>query len=339
MNSRNLFLADIARRFAHTVTHQPQIEATSNLFFELIMALRKSQRRRNQGAPDLVYKIRHARGEMQLVLVVENLEVIDQHEDLAELRRIAGENFISARFQFQSEESGDALNYGVIAIALLLRGPQSDDETEEEADVRVRTARSQLTRAHVQPDLRRPATFAINWKGSVVQTPSDRTLILEMIDDVYNMHQLMPAAITTSLEELVAENHMTVNQTVGGGKKRKNRRGDDEAVLISSSADLSVVDPYQCIGYSVHFVGVPSFDENFLTFMKHKYGSRWLNAVVIFPHERVGRSMPPALVLTLACSNAVAKEAQQFSIVGAKRLCMKVYADPAVPTNGEDNDQ
>lgn len=338
MNSRNLFLADIAKRFAHSVSHQPQIEATSNLFFELIMALSKSQRRRNQGAPDLVYKIRHARGEMQLVLIVENLEVIDQHEDLAELRRIAGENFISARFQFQSEESGDALNYGVIAIALLLRGPQSDDETEEEADARVRAARSQLARAHVQPDLRRAATFAINWEGSAVRAPSDRTLILEMIDDVYNMHQLMPAAITTSLEELVAENHIAVNQTVGGNKKRKNRRADDEAGLVSSTEN-SAIDAGRCIGYSVHFVGVPSFDDNFLTFMKHKYGSRWLNAVVIFPHERVGRSMPPALVLTLACSNAVAKEAQQFSIVGAKRLCMKVYADPAAVPNGDEDIQ
>lgn len=293
---------------------EPQIGPTASMLYELLLAVHTAQvgYGSERGRVRMKHRIEHASGSQRLAVEISNVNVFGTRE-LDAMRRFARDNFCSAQFQFRSPKTGERLTYGRVLLRVFARGALRD-ESGEAAAARLAAQRAALL-PYAAPDTRRPQTMPIDWRESIVAR-ADQPLVLELIDDVYNMHALMPASMSVSLEPIERTDH----QSTG---KRKQLAADAE------STDRSVA-PQDCVGYALHFGNVPSFSDAFLVHLAHKFGARWLGAVVLFPSQRrfkrAGTITTPAELIVSLRAEAAGPHTKSFALRGAKRACRKVEA-------------
>jgi hypothetical protein len=290
------------------------LRLTTAMMFEILLTIHISQRRRNETADRLRENVRHVEGEKHFTLLIYDVETFDQ-EDNDALRRICGSHLIDLQFQFTSLATGDRLPKGLLIASLLLRTSEGELSTEH----------ALLRAPYIPPAERRRQTVPIGFTNSVV-SKNDQKLVLELVDDIYNMHQLMSLNMKVALEPIVRDNYAAVVAS----QKRKRDPSSDVVIIEESSAELSDTRP---LGYTVHFAGVPSFSDTFLEHLKHKYASRWLYFVVLFPHERMGRAgpalMPAELLVSISSEGMLPCDSLPYAMRGSKRLCQKVYSNPS----------
>lgn len=130
----------------------------------------------------------------------------------------------------------------------------------------------------------------------------------------------MPTNMTVSLEPIERTDHQTT------AKRKKRSDANDETTADSESA----AEKLPCVGYALHFANVPSFSDNFLAHLEHKFASRWLGATVFFPHQRRFKrsgvqKIAPQLIVSLRAQGAGA-QTKAFQLRGAKRACKKIEA-------------
>lgn len=286
-------LQTVADRLGGSV---PDATLVCNILSLILLA----QRKRNAGAPTLKHVLRHANGENRIVLQVLHLYALEA-TDITALRALSP-RVLSLRFQFTSPTNGDLLGHGLLVIDLLHSAVQ----------------RLPPMPTYSEPTARRQLTTPIDWTNSSVHQ-DDRALVMRVVDDVYNMHTVMPMGITVSMETLD-----DVDYTRSVTNKRKH---DDDPVHDDSDTTTQQAAP--TVGYCIHFMGVPSFDDTYLAHMAQKYATLWLGAAVLFPHTRKhGELLVPAqLVVSLRCQHALVQASQPRAVCGAKRLCKKIYTD------------
>lgn len=270
----------------------PNAMLVCNILVSVLMA----QRWRNVKAPSLQHRLRYAPGEDRIVLSVEHVAAMDRAN--IEAIKALSPRVLGMRFQFTSPEHDDALTSGLVIFDLLHTGAQ----------------RKPVVPAYMAPARRRTRTTPVDWKDSVV-LECDREFVLRVVDDVYNMHQLMPAKMNMSVEAIEDADYARCVPA-----KRKH---EDDTPLDDESENTSTRTHPALVGYCIHFVGVPSFDETFLDHMARKYATRWLGATVIFPRARW--TTPPQLVVSISCENALLQSSAPRAVCGAKRLCKKIY--------------
>jgi hypothetical protein len=259
-----------------------------------------AQRKRNTHAPTLKHVLRHANGENRIVLQVLNLYALEA-TDISALRALS-HRVLSLRFQFTSQANGDLLGHGLLVVDLLHSA----------------VPRVPPMPVYTEPAARRALTTPIDWTNSSVHA-DDRAMVLRVVGDVYNMHHVMPMGITVSMETLD-----DIDYTRSVVSKRK--RDDDEPQQDESDTTTQAA---PTVGYCLHFMGVPSFDDSYLAHMAQKYATLWLGATVLFPHTRKhGELLVPAqLVVSLRCQHALVQASQPRAVCGAKRLCKKIYTE------------
>lgn len=294
---------------------QQTLELTASMLFELLLTIHLAQRRRNATSDALREQVRHVQGEQSFVFHVSHVEALDQ-DDIDALHRIGGAQLIDLQFQFTSLTTGDTLQHGLLLISLLVRtGDTASDATAE---------RDRLRIPYTPPPVRRPQTVPIDWRNSIV-SQSDQKLVLELLDDVYNMYALMKLGIKVALEPITRANYATPSAARKRGQAAVN--GDESASNADTDPDV------RPLGYTLHFSGVPSFSDAFTAHLRHKYASRWLSCVVIFPCVRVARNkqilMAPELAISISREGQLPCDSLPFALCGAKRLCQKVYSNPS----------
>ncbi len=295
------------------------LESTASMLFELLLTIHCAQRRRNACSALLREQIRHVQGEKSLTMHVLHLESLEQ-DDIDALYRIGGAHIVDLQFQFEAIATGDPLPHGLLLIGLLVRhGPDAAGSASD-----AMAERDRLRQPYAPPTTRRRQTVPIDWRNSVVST-NDRALVLELLDDVYNMYELMKLGIKVALEPIARANYSTPS----AARKRTLAAATAEESISATIDD----DEARPLGYTLHFSGVPSFSDAFTAHLRHKYASRWLTCVIIFPCVRSARSgkqvlMAPELAISISREGLLPCDSLPFAVRGAKRLCQKVYSNP-----------
>lgn len=295
-------LLSIAQRLGeHQVGKSAEglVAPTATLICNILSTILVANRRRDPRAPSLKHMLRHAIGEDRVTLHVYNARALES-TDITALRALST-RVLGIRFQFTSPQNDDPLGHSHIIFDVL-----------HSAAERVPTMP-----VYTEPVRRRHRTMEINWTNSVVAQP-DRAVVLAVIDDVYNMHQLMPVGMSVSIEGLEDTDHT-------GSASKKRKAGSEPADDGETSTEHSKA---ALIGYCLHFVNIPSFNDNFLTHMAQKHATRWLGATVLFPRTRKSGALiiPAQLMVSVGCEHALVQASKPRATLGAKRLCKKIYA-------------
>lgn len=301
-------LAAIAERVGEAVEHVEEVDDVKTaaqapnavLLCNILSTICRAQPRLKK----LEHMIRYTRDDGKIVFHVMKVCVLDATAINA-LRNLSP-RILGMRFQFTSLQSGAPLDNGTLIFDILHTSVQ----------------RIAAAPVYVEPTQRRSRAVEIDWSDNIVLV-NDRKAVLAVIDDVYNMHQLMPGKITVSIETIDDADYTRTNgvaaQTAPALSKRKRNADDAISETVSQSA-------VPLLGYCLHFVGVPSFDDNFLVHMAQKYATRWLGGTIIFP-RRMNKSnilVPCQLLVSLGCEHALVQASQPRAICGAKRLCKKM---------------
>jgi hypothetical protein len=179
----------------------------------------------------------------------------------------------------------------------------------------------------------------IDWSNSVVLV-NDRQLVLNLLDDVHNYELLMPVDVCEWLEPIHSTHCQQQSSDTdgkygrkdlnGNGKRtahtngRRAARGNDDDDGDESSNFIEDHHQHQqLLGYCITFTNMPSFNLSFLNHLKQKYATRWLSALVLFPHK----TAPCRLAITLRCENAFLQSALTSTIAASKRLRNLVQQD------------
>lgn len=201
------------------------------------------------------------------------------------------------------------------------------------------------------PTVRRPRTVEIDWTNSCV-LETDRTIIVNIIDDVNNIHAMMPLDLTYSLDPIHSET-IDIETTQAAATPLKRKRfvdeNDDDASVESSageSFDEQVIGTRQKItGYCLVFTGVPSFSASFLDFLIKKYESHSVTAVVIFPFQRkitntsihtTETYVKPRLSVSLRCSGTLVQDFDRSARSVSKRMRAEILNSVVNNTGSSD---
>lgn len=179
-------LADRLRETMRGTPQEAQIGPTSDMLYELLLIVHKAQVAYGRARANvrMKHRIRHAASDNTFALEITNIDVLGAAE-IDALARFAGDCYSATRFQFRSPETDELLTYGVISLHLFPRGALDGESESEHAE---RVAARRASRVHyAAPDHRRKQTMQVDWQASVVLA-ADRAIVLELIDDVYNMH-------------------------------------------------------------------------------------------------------------------------------------------------------
>jgi len=323
-NSAKKALCDRLVETMANTAQEPDIRATADMLHELLLIVHRAQVEygRPRASVRMKHRVLHAPNTDTLSLEISNIDVLGTPE-LDALRRFAGQCYGSTRFEFRSPTTDELLSCGRIVMRLGTRSTPRANENHTQFVERCAPSSAAIVAHYAPPDTRRAQTMQIDWSASVV-ADVDRALVLELIDDIYNMHQLMPTNMTVSLEPIERTDHQTTART-----KRKTRAADnDDGEATSAESDSALRAP--CVGYALHFVNVPSFSDNFLAHLTHKFASRWLGATVLFPHQRRFKrsgvlQIAPQIIVSLRAEGASA-QTKAFQLRGAKRACKKIEA-------------
>lgn len=259
------------------------------------------------GKRKLSHLIRYTREDGKIVMQLHKVRVLDA-QVLDALRNLSP-RILGMRYEFTSLEDGEPIWHGMLIFDVLHTAVE----------------RIPPLAAYVEPVQRRSRALDIDWSDNVVLV-NDRKSVLAVIDDVYNMHQVMPGKITVSIETIDDTDYTKKSSGVPPPPtlaKRKRSVADTPEDALSETVSASAA-PH--LGYCLHFVGVPSFDDNFLVHMARKYATRWLGATVIFPRRIADKNilMPCQLLVSLGCEHALVQASKPRAICGAKRLCKKM---------------
>ncbi len=287
----------IEERLAPSIDDESLVARTATLIYELILLVIGQGRAQGR----IKHHIEHVRGAQTLMLDIKGLNTLDW-PTVEAMQRAAAGSLLDLSFCFASPETLEPLTSGRISLALHI-GTDT---------------RALPLAVYLEPErsARRAQTQLIDWRASCVSETADQTLLLELVGDVFHMHTTMPAQMQVSLEPVHAVDYSA---------KRAGKRTRDDAT--SSGEDRQV------LGYALHFAGVPSFSHCFLEHLAQKYRSRWIGAMVIFPHQR--RAMrddartethlvAPELIISLAKAAKDQPLATRFATRGARQLCKKI---------------
>lgn len=249
-------------------------------------------------APRLRHQIKRSPDDGRVMLIVNNVPSLTA-DQLKTLRQVSTRIHV-VRFLFRSLETAAQLGYGCLVFVI---------DTEPLDNV------AELRTFFLPPDQRQTPTTTIDWTASAV-APADRALVLQVIDDVYNMAEFMPTDMRVALEPIENIDY----------KANLKKRG----ALASETDDESTGGPPhgRTVGYSLHFTGVPSFDDAFLAYMQHKYEARWAGFQLIFPHSRTRAGQQQTalqqLVVHISAENALLVSVREHSNKGARLLARKL---------------
>lgn len=247
-------------------------------------------------APHLRHQIKRSPDDGRVLLIVNHVPSLSC-EQLNTLRQVSSRIHL-VRFLFRSLETAAQLGYGCIVFVIGAE-PLIADE---------------LRSFFAAPQQRQVPTVPVDWSDSVV-APADRTLVMQVLEDVYNMTEFMPVDMRVALEAIENVNHKA---------SLKKRNGP----LASETDDDSARPHGRAIGYALHFTGVPSFDDAFFAYMAHKYQARWAGFQLIFPHvrTRAGRqdTVLQQLVVHLSAETALLTGVREQSDKGARLLARKL---------------
>lgn len=260
--------------------------------------------------PDIKYQIIGARTDRVIVLVVNYIRLIDLASCESIIR--AEGRIKDIRFQFVSLVDSKPLSYGCVTFDIACR---------DDVPVGVYT--------EVPKNLRRQRTIDIDWEQTVVEQ-HDRSLVLELIDDVCNFELRMPVNIGQWLEGVYSDdcNKSIVEESNGNGKRARHHDNDDSNENNDNDDDHSGVSR-RLIGYCISFTNLPSFNYALLSHLKQKYSHRWASALLVFPstssvavskqHQRTQRPFPQRLAVTLRCGTTLAQTANN-GLYTSKRI-------------------
>jgi hypothetical protein len=276
----------------------------SILVCNVLNLLLKRQRQRRSNAPGFKHRVSWSANQPLIRLEVFPLLTVDT-DDIDALRSLSS-RVRSLRFVF--ERSGQPLAYGQITLELV--------------DARLAHAPPPLP-LYAPPGLHNRRIFDVDWSESVVLKP-DRALVLRVIDSVHNMHETMPADIRVSIEPIEAANY----EQRARSKKRKQSAAAD--AVVDESSDATSVAHGQLVGYCLHFVNVPSFNDSFLDHLAAAYDGRFIGAAVLFPQKR-GKDvlLEQQLSVSVSADHTLVQQAKPHALRGAKRLCRKVFREDA----------
>jgi len=321
----------LAARLAETMrgtAHEADVSGTANMLYELLLIVHSAQVAygRQRARVNIKHRILHAAESETLTLEINHVDVLGTSE-LEALRRFAGANYGSTRFEFRSPATDELLSHGRVVLRLGVVSERRASESDGAFDERQRAKRDALAAHYAAPDARRAQTMQIDWRTSVV-AEADRPLVLELIGDIYNMHQIMPTNITLSLEPIERTDYQSATRAKRKARPHSSAHDggdddDDETQTTSAETDAAA-----CVGYALHFANVPSFTDSVLAHLQHKFASRWLGATVLFPHKRHFKksgthSVPPQLIVSLRAQHA-GVQAKAYQVRGAKRACKKI---------------
>lgn len=289
-----------------STAHLSESEHTyTRIVCNLLTLLWKVQRERlPHRKPCLKYQLLGARTERRITLVANYLAIMAQQDCDTLLR--SEPRVLDLRFQFTSLLEDKHLTYGCLTIDISCTTP---------IDTPI---------AYCPPSQRRTRTKPVDWTRSIVLA-GDRTMLLDLIDDVYNIDARMPTTIEQWLEPILGDgvplHHHTQN---GNGKRARGagKRADSDDESDDDASTTETIGPL--LGYCVSFTHVPSFNLSFLRHLEQKYSGRWLSAMVLFPHEskKPGRVREPQrLVISLRAETTLVQQAKADAMCsGAKRL-------------------
>lgn len=247
-------------------------------------------------ASQLRHQIKRSPDDGRVLLIVNNVPSLTS-DQLKTLRQVSTRIHV-VRFLFRSPETAAQLGYGCLVFVIC---------TEPLADAK------ELRLLFAPPEERQTPTAPPDWSSSVVAA-ADRSLVLQVIEDVYNMSEFMPTDMRVALEAIENVDY----------KSSLKKRG----ALASETDDESVgggVPRGRTIGYALHFTGVPSFDDAFLAHMAHKYEARWAGFQIIFPRSRNTRIALQQLIVHLSAETALLAGVHEHSGKGARLLARKMH--------------
>jgi len=272
----------------------------AKLVVNCLYALLRAQRERNKRAPTLKQRITE-HGQM-VTLVVYRLSALRDSE-VAQLYQLSP-RVLGVTMQFRDLHNHKQLGYGCVVVQLL------------RADATTVPARA----PYVPPAVRRKRTIAFDYDGSDVRV-GDRPLVERVVDQVYNVCELMPLGLTFSLEPITPSNY---EDLVG--------EESETAVSLQKKAGKRMHAEPTVLGYCLHFVGVRSFGAEFFEYLAEQHGVRYLGALVLFPHQVLtrGNGAPTVarqrLNVMLASELHMPQEVRPHALSGARRLRRKLHA-------------
>lgn len=260
--------------------------------------------------PSIKYQIIGNRHDRIITLVINYVKILE----LADCRAIMrGETrLIDMRFQFTSLLDSKALKYGCVSIDISCTTPVGASVPYVALPARYRRAR----------------TMQIDWSKSVV-LKNDRQIVLDLIDDVFNMQEFMPTDITHWLEGLYQQ---TATVAASNGKRHgddndyargiaanddddNGNESDDTATTTNGDEENCRQQQQQIVGYCLSFTNLPSFNLSFLADLKEKYSTRWLTALILFPTNRA----PQRLAISISCETTL-MQSNTIAANGSKRI-------------------
>lgn len=308
-------VADIAEVLHESISGEHPNSINVYNLLRAVVATQKGTRCR------LRHLVRHAAGSKQIVLIIFKLAFLT-YESI-EILRTSSPRITSIRFQFEAVDSRDILDTGTMIVTL--------------QHTSVSKPTFALLYEPVPAASRAAPIVDVDWSVGKCEM-DDRTRILRVIDLVLNMYALMPAALTYSYEglydadftvacqsESVEQQSVDATATLSADSCKRKK---PVATTVDTQSDQSDSQA-SLIGYALHFERVPSFDANFLDYLKAQLGIMWLGTVVLFPRTialKNGRNVSTfgQLIVTIASSRTRADAATAHAIVGAKRLCRKM---------------
>lgn len=296
-------LGEVVPHDASTVSDVIATAPSAVFVSNVLSYVLESQKNRLPRFKSMQHKLRYIRGEKTIELTVFNVRVFDD-KDIAALKMLSP-RVLQVFFHFINTETLDPLACGMMSMRLL-------HASSEPVDAPAPRVFNELTR-------RRVRTHEVDWSSSTV-APIDRDLVLRVIDDIYNMYEIMPPDVTVSLEPIKEIDYSA--HAKRAAVKRKEQPVDETSLASVQNSGAQ-------LGYCLHFCGVPSFGDEFFAHMANKYGQRWLGVTLLFPwcNKSTGVIHPQRLALSISAASSIAQTSKAFASVGAKRLCGKVYID------------
>ncbi len=267
-----------------------------------------------RGSDSIKYHIIGSRNDKKITLVVYYINLIEMAECESAMRTQA--RITDVRFQFTSLIDNRPMKYGCITVDI--------DTTSQQPVLQ--------GYPEVPKSLRRERTSNVDWSNSVV-LQSDRSLVLELIDDVCNLEARMPVNITQWLDGVYGTDcSRTITDENKHGKRVQeddddsNQRHNNASQNDEDGSEVSSVVRAPLVGYCISFTGLPSFNLAFLRHLKRKYETCWVSAIVIFPSG----NFTQRLAITIRCHTALTQTTSS-GVCTAKRIRLIIAEEFGAP--------
>src|SRR6056297_3600297 len=135
----------LAARLAETMrgtAHEADVSGTANMLYELLLIVHSAQVAygRQRARVSIKHRILHAAESETLTLEINHVDVLGTSE-LEALRRFAGANYGSTRFEFRSPATDELLSHGRVVLRLGVVSERRASESDGAFDERQRAKR------------------------------------------------------------------------------------------------------------------------------------------------------------------------------------------------------